>query len=118
VFRTQCGEESIRIAKAASNSEFTENNLSTRLFEIRSEDLAACIESLSGSWVSGGSKTFPDPLKTSTGSRCKWDEKVYEANLLAIKELPTPIILRLIPQCLWFLSRIDREMSPMALKKD
>jgi len=111
-FCTQCPEESLTAEKSPPQGQITNGVI----FEGHLRNLAACVRSLSGSWIGG--VDFREPLVAS-GNKLVWSKDIYEQNLATLRSrISTQVAQRLLPQLWWFLDRVDKDMHPDNLGKD
>jgi len=114
IFRTQCPEESGRISRMSRDSELPQLY---NVFEGQLLNLAASLMYAGGSWVGAKPIELPDPIEPKDGG-IVWRQEVFEANIKIVKtRISTPLIVRIIPQLVWFMNRCDKFFSIDSLKK-
>lgn len=113
-FRTQCPEESRRIARMARDLDMPGM---FNVFDGQVLNIAASLVVAKGAWVGAQPVEFQDPLTPKSGG-IEWDEQIFMKNLSIVRtRFSTMLVTRIIPQLLWFMQRCEAFMSPVALKK-
>ena len=111
VFCTLCPAEVYELQKRRKTADWAD------LYKANLDDLFASMREIVGKRVIGDeSLVLEDPIKMSSSQTFEFDKEQFEKNLEVLSlRLPQNVISILLPQYVWFRSRIDAFLLPTNL---